>query len=86
MTIGDFLRQPSTVAGLAALCGTLEAALSGQMTWPAALPFLVGAVVSILLPDNSAAKADAEALMRAAEALAVQTGSQNTKTETQENK
>ena len=86
MTIRDFLRQPSTVAGLAALCGTLEAALSGEMTWAHTLPFLVGAVVSILLPDNSAAKADAEALARAAETLASQTSSQTTETQSQEKK
>ena len=84
MTIGDFLRQPSTVGGLAALCGALEAVLSGQMSWPAALPFLAGAAVSILLPDNSAAKADAEALIRAAEALAAAGTSQNPETHTEE--
>jgi len=85
MTIRDFLRQPSTVAGLAALCGTLDAVFSGQMSWPAALPFLVGAAVSILLPDNSAAKRDTEALVRAAEALAGAARSQNSPTPTVEN-
>ncbi len=84
MTFRDFLRQPSTVGGLAALCGTLEAAITGQMSWAHALPFIVGAVVSILLPDNSAARADAEALIRAAETFAGQIGSQNTKPPSQE--
>ena len=72
MTVRDTLRQPSTVAGLAALCGALEAVLTKQMTWAAALPIVVGAVVSVLLPDNNAAKADAETLARAAEQLAAQ--------------
>jgi hypothetical protein len=55
------------------------------MSWPAALPFLVGAAASILLPDNSAAKADAEALIRAAEAFAGAARSQNSPTPTVEN-
>jgi hypothetical protein len=70
MNLRAFLRQPTTVGGLAALSGTIAAALSGQMTWRAALPLVVGAIVSILLPDDSAASANAAALARAAEALA----------------
>ncbi len=70
MSFRDFLRQPTTVGGLAALFGTLEAILSGQMNWQAALPLIAGALVSIVLPDNSGAKADAEAMIRAAETLA----------------
>ena len=70
MTLSSFLRQPTTVAGIAAACGTLEALLTGHLTFAGAAPLLVGAAVSILLPDNSAAKADAEAATRAVVALA----------------
>ncbi len=69
MNLTPFFRQPTTVAGLATVCGTLEAALSGHLAWSASVPLFVGAVVSILLPDNSAAKADAEAATRAVVAL-----------------
>ena len=70
MKIVAFFRQPTTVAGLATVCGTLEAVLTGHLTWSASVPLFVGAAVSILLPDNSAAKADAEAATRAVLALA----------------
>lgn len=69
MKIASFLRQPTTIAGLATVCGALEAALTGHLTWSASAPLFVGAGVSILLPDNSAAKADAEAVTRAVVAL-----------------
>lgn len=70
MTMNSFFRQPTTIAGLATLCGTAEAILSGHLTLSGALPLLAGAVVSIVLPDNSAAKTDTEALVRATETLA----------------
>jgi len=60
-----WVQQPTTVAGLSAAIGTLAALATRQITWPQALPLLAGAVVSILVPDNSVAKADAEALANA---------------------
>jgi hypothetical protein len=54
-----WLRQPTTVAGISALLGTGVALLLGQLTIAAAIPLLTGAVVSIVLPDNSAAKQQA---------------------------
>ncbi len=51
-----WLKQPTTVAGLSALSGTAVALLGAQLSWQASLPVLVGAVVGIVLPDNSGAK------------------------------
>jgi hypothetical protein len=55
-------RQPTTVAGFSAMLGTLCALVLHQMQWTQAVPLLVGAVTSMLLPDNAGAKDDAEAL------------------------
>ena len=56
-----WLRQPSSVAGISALIGTLSGVIAGQMSWGQAIPLLSGAIVAILVPDNSAARADAQA-------------------------
>ncbi len=61
-------RQPTTVAGFSALLATLCAFLLHQVQWAQAVPLLVGAVTSMLLPDNTGAKQQAEAL--AADAMA----------------
>ena len=55
----NWLKQPTSVAGLAAMFGTVSALMSQQLTWAQAGPLLVGAVVSIALPDNSAAQTGA---------------------------
>lgn len=52
-SILNWLKQPSSVAGLATLFGTLSALLLHQMTPAQGLSVIVGSVVSILLPDNS---------------------------------
>ncbi len=57
-------RQPTSVAGLAILFGTLSALMTGQLSWGQAFPLLAGALASIALPDNTRAKSDAEALAR----------------------
>jgi hypothetical protein len=55
----SWLRQPTTVAGISALLGTAVAVLLGQMSGVAAVPLVAGAAVSMILPDNSAAKQQA---------------------------
>lgn len=50
-----WLRQPTTVAGIAASLGTVSAWLMGQMTAGQAVPLLIGAATSMLLPDNTGA-------------------------------
>lgn len=50
-----WLRQPSSVAGVAAVLGTVSGLLAGQVTVSQAVPLLVGAAASILLPDNTQA-------------------------------
>jgi hypothetical protein len=55
-------QQPTSVAGLSAVFGTLSAVVLHQISWVQAAPLLAGAIVSIALPDNTVAKADAEAL------------------------
>jgi hypothetical protein len=54
-----WLQQPTTVAGLSALFGTLAALGLHEMSWTQALPLIAGSMMSIALPDNSGAKADA---------------------------
>ncbi len=56
-----WLQQPTSVAGLAAAFGTLSAVLSHQISWTQAAPLLAGAIMSVALPDNSAARTSAEA-------------------------
>ncbi len=52
-----YLRQPTSIAGIAAMCGVLIGFLSGNTSWQGALPVIVGAIVAIALPENPAAKA-----------------------------
>jgi hypothetical protein len=59
------MQQPTTVAGLSAAVGSVCALATRQITWPQAVPLLAGAIVSMLVPDNTVAKADAEALANA---------------------
>jgi len=65
-------RQPTTVAGFSAMLGTLCALLLHQLPWTQAVPLVVGAVTSMVLPDNAGAKQEAEAL--ATDAVAKVTG------------
>ena len=58
-------REPTSVAGFATILGTLTAMVSHQLSWAQAIPLLVGAVVSIALPDNTGARAGAVALASA---------------------
>lgn len=66
----QFLRQPTTVAGFATICGALTAVFSHTMSWGAALPIFVGAVVGILVPDNTALRGTMETLTKDAENVA----------------
>ena len=57
--------EPTSVAGFATILGSLTALLSHQLTWAQAVPLLVGAVVSLALPDNTGARTGAVALASA---------------------
>ncbi len=57
-----WILQPSSVAGISALFGTVFAVLTHQMSWAQALPVLAGGAVAVVLPDNSVVKADAQSL------------------------
>jgi hypothetical protein len=59
-----WLQQPSSVAGISALLGTLTALALNQLNWAQALPLLAGSTMAIVLPDNSAARADAVGLVQ----------------------
>jgi hypothetical protein len=58
-----FFKAPLNQAALAGMVGTAAAVLGGQMTWQAAVPVVAGAVVALIVPDNSVAKEDVEALV-----------------------
>lgn len=55
-------RQPTTIAGISAVIATLSALALSQLTWPQAVPVLVGAVTSMLLPDNTDVRRQAQQL------------------------
>lgn len=57
-----WMQQPTSVAGISGVVGTLFAILLHQVSWPQAVPLLTGSLISILLPDNAAAKKSAEGL------------------------
>jgi hypothetical protein len=71
MQLSKFVGQPTTIAGLATLCGTAEAILTGHLTWQAAIPLVVGAMVGIVVPDNTVLAQDAETLASAAVKTAI---------------
>ena len=58
-SLADWIKQPTTVAGIAASFSTFSALLLGQLTWGQAVSILIGAAASMVLPDNSAGKAPA---------------------------
>lgn len=62
MNLKQFFHQPSTVLGLSGITGALTGVLSGQMTWLHAVPVMVGSLVAILVPDNTALQHDAAAV------------------------
>jgi hypothetical protein len=66
MTFSKFIRQPTTVGGIATILGVASAWLIGSMSWQAAIPSVIGAVVAILIPDNTSVEHDAEAIAKAA--------------------
>jgi ABC-type branched-subunit amino acid transport system permease subunit len=63
-TLLAWSRQPTTVAGISALLATLAGLALGQLSFTQAVPLLIGAVVSAILPDNTQAKQEAENLSR----------------------
>jgi hypothetical protein len=48
-----WLQQPTSVAGLATIFGTLSGFLTRQLSAGQAVPLIAAAMVSILIPDNS---------------------------------
>jgi hypothetical protein len=58
-----FFKAPLNQAALSGMLGTGVAVMQGQMTWQAAVPVAVGAIVAMVIPDNSVAKEDVETLV-----------------------
>lgn len=65
----SWLRQPTTIAGLATLAGIATSLALHETSVELAFPLIVAAIVGLALPDNSAARAGASLL--AVDALAV---------------
>lgn len=59
-----FFKQPLNQGALVALGGMLLAWASGQTTWQATAVTAAGAIVAWVIPDNSVAKEDVEALVK----------------------
>jgi hypothetical protein len=51
----SWLRQATTGAGFSALAGTAVAMASGQITWQAGAPLIVGGLLAIAWPEKPAA-------------------------------
>ena len=54
-SILGWLRQPTTVAGLAALAGDAVVVATGAAGWRVELPIAAGSLIAMVLPDNSLA-------------------------------
>ena len=67
-TVVAWLRQPTSIAGLAGIAGTLTGVASHALTWELAAPLLVGGAIALLIPESPKARADGEHL--AVDALA----------------
>ncbi len=63
-TVLTWLRQPTTIAGLAALLGDAVVALTGAASWRVELPLALGSLVAVALPDNTTATALAVRTLR----------------------
>ena len=52
-----WLRQPTTIAGLAALVGDAVIVATAAASWRIELPLALGSLVAMLIPDNTSASA-----------------------------
>jgi hypothetical protein len=58
-----FWKAPLNQAALATVAGAGLAVVQGSMTWQHAVPLAIGALVALVIPDNSLTKEDVEALV-----------------------
>jgi len=68
-SLSSWFKQPTTVAGISGLVGTLAGLATGGVSLSSAAPLAVSALVAMVLPDNTAAAKAAQAT--AADALSV---------------
>jgi hypothetical protein len=61
--IDSFVRQPTTLVGLATMVGTATSLVTHQMPWAVALPLLAGALTAIVIPEKPAVQADVQQLV-----------------------
>ncbi|MGH7056434.1 MAG: hypothetical protein ACREFZ_00940 [Acetobacteraceae bacterium] len=59
----SFFKAPLNQAGLVAIIGAVLGVLQGSLTWQAAVPVVAGAIIAWIIPDNSVAREDIEALV-----------------------
>ncbi len=64
--IFNWLKQPTTVAGISGLIGTISALITHMIAhdgaWTLSAAGVAGSITAILLPDNSALKSSVEKL------------------------
>lgn len=58
-----YFKAPLNQAALATCAGAGLAVLQGSMTWQHAVPLVAGALVALVIPDNTVAKEDVEAIV-----------------------
>jgi hypothetical protein len=65
-----WLRQPTSVAGLATVSGALSGLATGAMPLRVALPVIAGGVVAVFVPDNTTAVKDVQQVVSDTETIA----------------
>jgi len=58
--IDSFIRQPTTLMGVATAVGTATSLATHEMPWAVAVPLLAGALVAIVVPEKPQVQADVE--------------------------
>lgn len=58
--IDSFIRQPTTLMGIATMVGTGVSLATHELSWAVALPLMAGAVVAIAIPEKPAVQADVQ--------------------------
>lgn len=58
--IDHFIRQPTTILGIAGLVGTGVSLATHELTWAAAVPLMAGSAVAIAVPQKPAVAQDVQ--------------------------
>ena len=74
-SIEDWLRQPTTILGVATIAGTIAEGVNRELSWAAAAPVIAGGLVAIVWPEQPSTKAAVEQTVKDGLAVVVSKGS-----------